>query len=203
VIRSFLFDLGNVILLFSHEKMCQQVADVCGRPVELVRHVLFDSGLQRRFETGQMSEAEFHRWFQEAVQSEVDFNKLRVAASDIFELNEAMASLLEQLKRSGYRLVLFSNTCVTHYEFVMQKFPILSVFDAAVLSFEVGAAKPEPQMFERALREIECDPEECFYTDDIEAHIAAGRRLGLQAEVFVDVPNLRRQLIARQVRLTE
>ncbi|HID21384.1 MAG TPA: HAD family phosphatase [Planctomycetaceae bacterium] len=203
MIRSFLFDLGNVILFFSHEKMCQQVADVCGRPVDWVWRVLFDSGLQRRFETGQMSEAEFHRWFQEAVQSEVDFDQLRVAASDIFELNEPMASLLEELKRGGYRLVLFSNTCVTHYEFVVQRFPILRVFDAAVLSFEVGAAKPESPMFEQALREIQCDPDACFYTDDIEAHIAAGRRFGLQAEVFVDVPRLRQDLAARQVRLTD
>ena len=54
--------------------------------------------------------------------------------------------------------------------------------------------RSEPAIYEAALREIGCEPGECFYTDDIPQYVAAGRQHGLQAEDFTDVPSLIRHL---------
>ena len=93
--------------------------------------------------------------------------------------------------------MLLSNTSVAHFEFVRERYGVLDRFDEFVLSFEVGAMKPEPAIYEAALRAIRCAPGECFYTDDILDYVTAGRRFGLQAEVFTDVPSLRRHLEER------
>jgi len=177
--------------------MCRQVAEVCGRPLEKVRQVLFDSHLQRLFETGQISEPEFQRRFEQALDVRVDPEALRLAASDIFELNPEMVPLVEQLRRHHIRLLLFSNTCVSHYQHLLDRFPLLRQFDDAVLSFEVGALKPEPPMYEAALSKIGCEPSECFYTDDQEPNVLAGRRFGLDAERFVDAERFAEHLRRR------
>src|SRR5579862_2083969 len=200
-IRTLLFDLGNVLLYFSHEQMTAQIAHVFDVPQLRVHDVLFGDGkhLQRRFERGELAETEFHRTLEADFGRSVSIDDLRRAGADIFRPNEPLASLLNAWKELGYRLVLLSNTCVTHYEWVRRRFDMLDRFDDCVLSFEVGAVKPEEAIFRTALARIDCPPAECFYTDDIALYVEQGRAHGLQAETFTDVPTLVRQLEQRGV----
>jgi glucose-1-phosphatase len=199
-LRTLLIDLGNVLLFFSHARMCQQIAEVCQVPLADLERVLFEQHLQRRFERGELSENEFREALERALGRTLDAAALRRAGSDIFTLNEPMVPLLDRWKRNGYRLVLLSNTCITHYEWVLEHFDLLNRFDECVLSYRVGAAKPEEAIFRAALDAIQCAPNDCFYTDDIEEYVEVGRSLGLHAEVFRDVPRLCRQLEQRGVR---
>jgi len=200
-IRTLLFDLGNVLLYFSHEQMTAQIAQVFDVPESRVRAVLFgdSDNLQRRFERGELAETEFHRTLEAAFGRNVSIDDLRRAGADIFRQNEQLEPLLNAWKELGYRLVLLSNTCVTHYEWVRRRFDILGHFDDYVLSFEVGAVKPEEAIFRTALARIDCSPAECFYTDDVAAYVQQGRTHGLQAEIFTDVPTLVHHLQQRGV----
>jgi HAD superfamily hydrolase (TIGR01509 family) len=193
-IRTLLIDLGNVLVFFSHERMCAQIADVCGASLADLEQILLDEHLQRRFERGEVSEDEFRAALEAKFGRSLDPAALKRAAADIFTLNEPMVPLLDRWKREGYRLVLLSNTCVTHYEWVREQFDLLDRFDHCVLSYQVGAVKPEDAIFEKALAAIDCPPDECFYTDDIADYVARGRAFGLRAEVFRDVPTLTAQL---------
>ena len=47
------FDMGNVLLLFDHALGCRHMAEVAGVPAEDVRRVLFDTGLELRYEAGE------------------------------------------------------------------------------------------------------------------------------------------------------
>lgn len=199
MIRTFLFDMGNVLLHFSHDRMCQQMGALCHKSGDDLRRLLLDSGVQWEFERGLMTAEEFHQRFQEMVGTQVDFPELIVAASDIFEVNRPMLAILDSLKSQQYRLVLFSNTSVWHYQFIRKRFEILDRFDEYVLSYEVNAIKPEPEIYQAGLRAIRCAPHECFYTDDIPRYVEAGRKYGFDAEVFTDADRLLRQLMARGV----
>ena len=194
LIRTLLIDLGNVLVFFSHERMCAQIAEVCGAPLADLEQILLEQHLQRRFERGEVSEDEFRAALEAEFRRSLDPEALKRAAADIFTLNEPMVPLLDRWKRDGYRLVLLSNTCVTHYEWVRERFDVLDRFDHCVLSYQVGAVKPEAAIFQDALAAIDCPPEECFYTDDIEDYVARSRSFGLRAEVFRDVPTLTSQL---------
>ncbi|MCH7689346.1 MAG: HAD family phosphatase, partial [Planctomycetes bacterium] len=44
------------------------------------------------------------------------------------------------------------------------------------------------------LETIDCDPAECFYTDDIAHYVETARSYGLQAEVFTDAERLQKHL---------
>jgi putative hydrolase of the HAD superfamily len=201
VIRAFLFDMGNVLVHFCHDRMCAQIGALCGRSGPDVRELLIDSGLQWEFERGRLSETEFCRRLEAATGCRIDLDDLRHAASDIFSLNEPIIPVLDALKRRDYRLVLLSNTSIAHYEFVRQNFDVLSRFDECVMSYLVGAVKPERPMYAAAERAIRCAPGECFYTDDIPGYVDAARSYGFQAEVFSDVPALLGHLQARGISL--
>lgn len=200
-IRTFLFDLGNVLLHFSHDRMWRQLADLCDFAVPETQSLIERHDLANEFERGRLSEADFHDRLQEMTNSRFERAAFRTALADIFELNTPMPDLLDRLRAEGYRLILLSNTNETHLAWVRERFTVLEHFDDLVLSFRVGVMKPEPEIYEAALRVIDCSPEECFYTDDIMANIHAGRGFGLQAELFTDAPSLITHLNQRGVRL--
>ncbi len=199
MIRTFLFDMGNVLVHFSHKRMCEQLGTLCNRGVTEIEAFLLDQGLQLQLERGMISEGEFHALFEESIGQRVDHDKLLHAASDIFELNSPIVPILDELKRRGHRLVLMSNTSITHFEFIQRRFDVLNRFDDFVVSYEVGAVKPEPQIYEAALKTIGCAPHKCFYTDDIKEYVDEARKYGIDGEVFDGVAELRAQLTKREI----
>jgi HAD superfamily hydrolase (TIGR01509 family) len=199
MIQACLFDMGNVLVFFSHVLMCEQIARVCGSSIDNVRSVLFDSKWQHAIESGEISEAEFHRRLEQHLGRQIDAAALLQAACDIFTPNQEIIPVLKSLKQQGQRLVLLSNTCLSHLEFVRRQSNILQDFDALVLSYEVGSMKPAPAIYQAAIAKAGCDASDCFYTDDIEENIIAGRAQGLQAEIYTTVSDLRSQLQVRGI----
>lgn len=183
-IKTVLFDLGNVLVDFSHERMCSQLANVFNVETELIRSHLFESGLSHKFERGELSEEEFQEDLEGKLNCQCTLTALQQAAGDIFTKRPEMEEFVTLLKNQGFRLVLLSNTCVTHINWIQQHFTILQHFDDLVLSYEVGRCKPEEGIYRVALEKIHCLPEECLYTDDIPENIASGQRFGLQAILF-------------------
>jgi HAD superfamily hydrolase (TIGR01509 family) len=184
MIKTLLCDLGNVLVFFCHEKMCRQIAEVCGVTQGDVQRHLMQSDLQLRFERGEISEEQLHASLESIFQKPIPFRELVRACSDIFELNASMIPVLEQLKERGIRLVLLSNTCISHIRFIREKWNFLDLFDHLVLSFKVGAAKPEEAIYRAALEHLEATPQETLYIDDIPSYVEQGRQFGLNAEVF-------------------
>lgn len=183
-IRTVLFDLGNVLLDFSHEKMCQQVSELISVSQTDVKLVFFESGLSFKFETGELTESEVHQHLERAFHQSCTIEQLREAVGDIFTPKVEMEAIVQSLRGQGIRLVLMSNTCETHIEWIRQTYTILNEFDHLVLSYEVGACKPDESIYKSALKHINCLPEECFYTDDIAEYVLKARSLGINAEVF-------------------
>ena len=198
-IEAFLFDMGDVLIKFSHARMFEQLSEVLGPPPHEIKRVFETSGMFVGYDRGDLSDDEMLRRIEAIAERPVDREDLGNALSDIFEPNPEMFELLKELKSRGHRMVLLSNTCKPHIEYIRERFPFFGLLDDYALSFEVRAVKPEPAIFHAAIAKAGVPPERCFYTDDIPAYVEAGRAHGLQAEVFTGVENLRVQLRARNI----
>jgi putative hydrolase of the HAD superfamily len=201
MLETLVFDMGNVLVHFSHEKMCAQIGALCGWSPPEARTRLLDSGWQAAFERGLKPPAQIHCELEAELGRPIDLAALRHAASDIFVLNTPIVPILDQLIARGHRLVLLSNTSLWHFEIIRKTFSVLERFDDFVLSCDVQAMKPEPAIFEAVVAKLQCPPRRAFYTEDLAAYVAAGRTHGLHAEIFTDVPALVRHLTARGVSL--
>ncbi|WP_020541414.1 HAD-IA family hydrolase [Nonomuraea coxensis] len=92
-----------------------------------------------------------------------------------FERVEAMHDMLRDVRAQGVRTCLVSNSWSHTY----QRDGWDDIFDAVVISGEVGMRKPEPRIFHHALTLIGLPGAECVFIDDIEANITAARALGM------------------------
>jgi HAD superfamily hydrolase (TIGR01509 family) len=199
--RFIYFDLGNVLLTFDHAIACRQVAVQTGLDPWQVDRVIFASGLQLRYEAGQIGSQEFVETFVAETGRRVDPQAFLRACSDIFELNAPIVPVVAQLRMAGYRLGVLSNTCPAHWEFVSRgRFAILpTLFDVRILSYERGALKPSLPIYQAAIAAAGVAPGEIFFTDDRAENVSGARDAGLDATLFQGVQMLLRQLQQRRV----
>ena len=198
------FDLGNVILNFSHELGCQQMAEVAGISVEDVRRFAFDSEIARRYERGEITTREFFDFFCQQTDTRPNYDDLIAAGSDIFKINAPILAIIAQLKQRGCRMGILSNTCAMHWQWAScGRYAILpTYFDPVVLSFEVGQAKPAAEIYTTAAQIAGVEMADVFFTDDRLENVEGARLAGFDAERFESASGLAAQLAARGIRLT-
>jgi len=195
------FDLGKVLLDFSVDQMLDQVAAAAGVAADQVQAVLFDNGLMRQHETGRLTSREFYDAFCSATGTRPDFDRLVMAAADIFTLNRPMLPLVAQLRQAGYRMGILSNTCETHWPHCHRRYRIVAeAFDVYALSYQLGSLKPDAAIFHAAAEMAGCRPEEIFFVDDIAGHVAGARAVGFDAVQFTTAESLARELRQRGIR---
>lgn len=195
--RVLLCDLGNVVLFFSHDRMWEQIAGVCGWEPRKLRDTCVEAGIPRRLELGRMTSEEFQQWLEELTGKKLDKEALRQASGDIFTPNEPMIELLKELKGRGVRIIVVSNTCEPHIDFIEKNFDVLELFDDHVYSFRIRAAKPDARIFREAVKRAGGSAERCFYVDDVSAYVDAASVQGIDGVVFGHVDSLRDELVRR------
>jgi epoxide hydrolase-like predicted phosphatase len=87
-----------------------------------------------------------------------------------------MYDLMRTVRKAGFRTCLLSNSW-GRVDYPRDIFPEL--FDAWVISAEVGMRKPEERIFRHAAGLLGLPPERCVFIDDIEANIDAATALGM------------------------
>jgi epoxide hydrolase-like predicted phosphatase len=94
-----------------------------------------------------------------------------------------MYDLMRALRRAGIRTCLLSNSWGVD-DYPRDIFPEL--FDAWVISAEVGMRKPEEQIFLLAAQRLGLPPESCVFIDDIQANVDAAEALGMAGVLHHD-----------------
>jgi glucose-1-phosphatase len=197
MIRAVFFDIGNVVLYFSHERMWRQLASVCGATTGTVRQCILDSGYTVLMDRGEVTTDDFVARLQGISGRTLEVAAVRAATAGIFQLNPGVAKLVEDLAGRDLELGVLSNTCEIHTTDAIEGFDVFRHFRHRIYSHRVGEVKPEAAIFRAAHEAARCAPEECFFTDDRPDFVAAARRYGLHAETFRGARYLRAQLARR------
>jgi HAD superfamily hydrolase (TIGR01509 family) len=203
--RPFLyFDMGNVLLFFSHERMAAQMAAVVGIAPQRAWQILFAGNLGIRHEEGRISEDEFFEEFCRTASvpniPAIDRTALEQAASDIFTLHVPLVAITGRLHAAGYRLGILSNTNRSHWRFVSSRFSYLNtMFHVHAMSFDIHQMKPDPFIYGEAARLAGVQPGDVFFTDDRPENVAGARAAGFDAVLFTTPPDLLRQLQSRGI----
>ncbi len=86
---------------------------------------------------------------------------------------------LRALRSRGIRIGLLSNIGIDLRDTLRQQ-NALDLFDAVVLSYEVGAVKPQPRIFERILAQLRVPPQRALMVGDSWAYDAGGADIGVR-----------------------
>lgn len=182
--KTIIFDLGKVLVYFDFERGYRALEGVCPYPAAEIPKRLGETDLVARFETGLVEPRKFVEEFSRLLDLHLDYDRFCEIWSCIFTHSLIPESMLEGLA-ARYRLLLLSNTNALHFAMLQETYGnLLRHFHSLVLSYEVRALKPQPEIFRAAMEQSGCLPSECFYTDDIAAYVGAARDMGIDAVQF-------------------
>jgi len=192
-IEAVFLDLGNVLAFHDDPVLLQRMSAWGGAEPDLIRQrmlALWDS-----INRGTLAGDELRRAVCRAAGSDVP-----MAPDPFFELwnchfrvHHELLPMVEALF-GKVKVLLLSNTNEMHWRFVKPLIPQFERFHDLVISCELLLAKPDPEIFQVALRRAEVPPERAAYFDDVQRFVDAACALGIHGRVFTDAPAFRAQL---------
>ncbi|MCX5679956.1 MAG: HAD family phosphatase [Candidatus Omnitrophica bacterium] len=193
------FDLGNTLIRFDHNIAAKKIKDLSRVPYDTIYQTFFDSPNTRAFEKGEILSGEFYAGIKELLELELDYDEFVPIWNNIFWEDEVSCGIARRLKSNGYTLFLLSNINKLHFEFIERKFNIINIFDEMVLSYIVGAMKPEKAIFDDAVRRAGGDKTKILYIDDREDLVKEAQALGINSIKFDGCEKLEKELINRGI----
>jgi putative hydrolase of the HAD superfamily len=106
-------------------------------------------------------------------------------------------TLFGHARKAGAKLALLSNAPEPLARAIDHQ-PWSRHFGHRYFSCRLGAAKPDPEAFQRVLRDLGAEPGEVLFIDDRAENTHAGRDLGMHTITFASAGVLDRQLAGRQ-----
>ena len=98
--------------------------------------------------------------------------------------DEAVWALAAEFHAGGGRTALLSNSGPEVMAKLRSDRPIGRVFDAVVISSEVGLSKPDPQIYHHCLARLGLEPPQVLFVDDRADNVEGAARIGLRTLQF-------------------
>jgi len=196
MIKLFVFDLGNVILPFEHRQIAVKLHQKSTQKTVFTPQQLFDimfdlhNGLINPYEEGLMSSDEFFSKLKSQFHLDMDMEAFGNIWNPIFRDDPEVNKIILYLKEKGYPLFLLSNTNELHFSYIMEQYPIVHSFDEWLLSFEVGAKKPQKRIYDAIFEKMDIQPSEVFYVDDISRYVETAQQIGINGMIFKSADQL-------------
>ena len=195
MIKTVIFDIGNVLVDFCWRKMYEGFG-LEGQELErfadaTVRHqawVDLDQGIITTEEAKEAyaKEVPEYRAFIERIYQEMD--KMLVQ----FEYS---IPWIKELKERGYRIYILSNWSKPAYDACQNTaLSFLPLVDGVVFSYKEFVIKPDKKIYEIICDRYDINPAEAVFLDDSEANIISAREFGLHAIHFKSYEQGRKEL---------
>ena len=204
MIKNILFDMGNVLIRFDRKLFLDRL-EVSEADKDILLREVFANVEWAQMDRGTKTEETALESMRKRLPQRLH------GAAETLTLHwdeplvpiEGMYELVEELKEKGYGIYLLSNASYRQHDYwpgiAASKF-----FDGTLISADVHAVKPQPEIYNLCLEKFGLKAEESFFVDDVGANVEGAVNCGLQGAVFFgDVARLRRELRAAGVHVSE
>ncbi|NIJ68901.1 HAD-IA family hydrolase [Xanthomonas sp. 60] len=195
MIELLLLDVDGVLLEYQRAVRLRYLADALRRPVAQIEQALSGTGLDRAYASGAIDTAGYLHALSCQLQVTVDeatWVEARVAASGP---RPAVIQRLLELP-TALRIAVLTNNGPLMAAVIMRQLPALAprLRGNLLCSGSLGARKPDPAVFTRALQRLHATAQRTLFVDDLFVNVRGARQAGLHADTVHDARSLGRVL---------
>jgi len=146
------------------------------------------------WQEGRISPRDWHLHVTKRLGNSLAFEQFTEAWNRAMDPEPILDNSLFKKLSENYRLALLSNTDPIHVAHMESTYNFFPYFRERIYSCSVGASKPNPLIYQQALKACKVTAHEAIYVDDIAAYAEAATRLGLTGVVFQSPDQLQSEL---------
>ena len=192
MIKAIFFDYNGVIGVNILKCVYAETAKRFGLTKEDVRQTFHE--IHSPAQRGETSVMEF--WERFAAKFGIDPKELEKVWLDIFASksieDEEVLDLIKNLKANGYKIGMLTN--LTNAFPSTSRKNLACLFDDIVISCEVGMRKPEPEIYELALKRLGIKADDAVFIDDRYEYVEGANAVGIKGILFENAVQLKREL---------
>lgn len=198
MIKALIFDYGGVVANYTDPYVFEDIANKFNLSLGLAVSTIYS--LLPAYQIGRMPQDEFWQTFSKQVKKDLPlgYESLwtdRYASTSIRD--PFILQLIKNLKASGYKLAVISNTIPDHANYNREQ-GNFDLFDVVVLSNEVNIRKPNKEIFKIPSDSFGVQPKNCIYIDDIRKYLNVAAELGISTIHYANYEWLNRSKIQIQ-----
>ncbi len=179
-IKAILFDMDGVLIDAKdwHYEALNKALGLFGMEISRYDHLTTFDGLPTKVKLQMLGKRFFlpeslHPFINEVKQS-YTAELVHQRCHPLFNHEYALSKLHSQ----GYKIAVCSNSIRKTIELMMDKAELTPYLDLIVSNEDVTKAKPDPEMYQTAMRKFGLQPEECIVVEDNPNGIMAGKASG-------------------------
>ena len=183
-VNTIIFDLGKVLVDYDWKKYLKSL-HYDEASIQAVGDAMFASKDWVEADRGVRNEEEILQSF---IDNDPEYEKeIRNAFEDMgFTIHTFSYTRiwLKYLKKRGYEIYYLSNFSKPLYDRCKEELSFLDLMDGGYMSWQVKMLKPEPEFYQKLLKDFKIDPAKAVFLDDVLDNIAEARIQGINAVHF-------------------
>jgi len=193
---NLIFDLGGVVVRWDPDAIIAGVfpeKDIRQK----IRQGVFGHPDWLELDRGTLDrEDAIRRAAQRLAMPEGEIRRLLVAVPPSLVPIQETVELLYRLKARGYPLYCLSNMHFASIEHLEREHRFFEVFKGIVISCRLNLCKPEPAIYQHALKANGLKAKDTVFIDDVDVNIAAAAKVGIRTIQFTNTAQCARDLRA-------
>lgn len=200
-IKAIIFDMDGVLIDAKewHYEALNRALELFGYTISRFEHLVSYDGLPTRRKLQMLS---MEKGLPEGLHDFIDQVKqiytqeiVHTHCKPVFYHEYALA----HLKAHGYKLGVASNSVRDSVELMLTKSNLIHYLDVVLSNQDVKKAKPDPEIYQTAIKKLKLKPEQCLIIEDNERGIKAAKASGAHLMVVSAVEEVNLENIQKHI----
>ncbi len=182
MVELLLFDLGGVVIDIDFERIFKKWSIYSGLPVQEIKAAFSADAALEQYERGQIDSTEYCRYVCDSIGMEMSFDQFSDGWNNV--MVAPISPTVNLLRDLSTRIPLYalSNANPLHKAYWEKTYADeLGYFKRVFVSSDIGYRKPDPSAYLLVAEELNIDPQNMVFFDDLADNVEGARNLGMQA----------------------
>lgn len=191
----FIFDLGNTVIKLAYERVIENICRESNVNRDQLLDIFEQPGGYRDMERGAATFLDFYELICDRAAYRGDMRAFHRIWSDFFDGPvQGIEDVLDRVRKE-HRVAFLSNSNEVHAELIPRIYATLFEKDEQLIfSHRYRMAKPDQEMFRKALDIVASTPQNAVLIDDLIENVAGAQSIGMKAFQFRDSRSIVREL---------
>lgn len=183
-IKVITFDLDGVYFPNGKANFISALGKLGVLEDEAKRVFLKSPQMNQEYKNGKITDEEFWTWAASEWKLDKPWQDVVRLMIDSYDVNENIVAIVKDLRSKGYKTAICTNNFPARINGLQDRFGFLDNFDIKVVSYEVGACKPDKKIFEELVKKSQVEPSSIVFADDNPDSLSGAKEVGITTFLY-------------------